>query len=362
MPMFTSVINLGKLPFILCAITIALVVSSGINTDVFDEISSRICPKVISPIGRSQFYVHKLIGDEVFENQLSTVQVEISVSLNRGCVSHEAVIADFLYINTFHTDNDTEVYIAGVDLNWYTGSGDVITFELTFLPGNYTVCIKESTTSTIFHSVQFFVVEQYSSSPWQYFLFPVPSDAKSTLVSIGRGSYGVRSLIKNHGIIILDDEPWEVVIGSFCSISLGVTLLMAYGGGHDYKSTSTYPFSVMMNLNVAKADRNEAPGKVRKVTIGNDVWIGYGARIVNTVNVGHGAVIGAHAVVREDVPPYSIVVGNPATVVKYRFADEIIQKLLKIRWWDWTDKQIIDSRIYEVDIQAFVDTHYSNND
>ena len=76
------------------------------------------------------------------------------------------------------------------------------------------------------------------------------------------------------------------------------------------------------------------------VIIGNDVWIGYGATILSGVSIGDGAAIGACSLVVKDVPPYAIVAGNPAQVIRYRFDEETIHKLLKIRWWDWPDQRV----------------------
>lgn len=74
--------------------------------------------------------------------------------------------------------------------------------------------------------------------------------------------------------------------------------------------------------------------------IGNDVWIGRDVTILPSVNIGDGAVIGTGAVVNRDIPPYAIAVGVPAKVIKYRFTPDEIEKLLKIKWWNWTDEQI----------------------
>nr|WP_274708021.1 CatB-related O-acetyltransferase [Arthrobacter sp. H16F315] len=76
------------------------------------------------------------------------------------------------------------------------------------------------------------------------------------------------------------------------------------------------------------------------VIIGNDVWIGASAFISSGVTVGHGAVIAAHAVVTKDVPPYAVVGGNPAKVIKYRFEPGIVEQLLDVAWWDWPDETI----------------------
>ena len=78
----------------------------------------------------------------------------------------------------------------------------------------------------------------------------------------------------------------------------------------------------------------------RDIVIGNDVWIGYEAVIMSGVTIGDGAIIGTRAVVTKDVPPYAIVGGSPARVLKKRFSDDIIDKLLKIKWWNWPVEKI----------------------
>ena len=82
------------------------------------------------------------------------------------------------------------------------------------------------------------------------------------------------------------------------------------------------------------------------ITIGNDVWIGYEAVILSGVTIGDGAIIGTRAVVTKDVPPYAIVGGSPAKVLKKRFSDDIIEKLLKIKWWNWPVEKIARSLEY----------------
>lgn len=93
----------------------------------------------------------------------------------------------------------------------------------------------------------------------------------------------------------------------------------------------------------------------RHVKIGNDVWIGFGAVIINSVTIGDGAVIGAYAVVREDVPPYAIVIGNPAKVIRYRFNETQIGMLLEIAWWEWSDEEILFHMPRRDDFEAFVE-------
>jgi virginiamycin A acetyltransferase len=101
---------------------------------------------------------------------------------------------------------------------------------------------------------------------------------------------------------------------------------------------SSYPFSIFGNGWEAAAPESwPYKGDTR---VGNDVWIGYGATILPGVTIGNGAVIGSLSVVAGDVPPYAIVVGNPARVIRNRFDDATIARLLALRWWDWDIERI----------------------
>lgn len=123
-------------------------------------------------------------------------------------------------------------------------------------------------------------------------------------------------------------------IGRFCSIGLNVVVYL--GGNHRTDFISTYPFSHLGSLLGADhAAIPGHPGTKGDVVIGNDVWIANSAIILSGVSIGHGAAIGCGAVVASDVPPYAIAAGNPARVVKRRFADDIVERLLAIAWWDW---------------------------
>jgi acetyltransferase-like isoleucine patch superfamily enzyme len=125
----------------------------------------------------------------------------------------------------------------------------------------------------------------------------------------------------------------DATVGKFCSIASEVYIGL---GTHPLEPfTSTHPIFYQRGPfpKWNFADRNYRSGYVH-TTVGNDVWIGLRAAIRDGVTVGDGAVIGASAVVTRDVPPYAIVAGVPARVIRYRFTPSIIQSLLELKWWD----------------------------
>jgi serine acetyltransferase len=95
------------------------------------------------------------------------------------------------------------------------------------------------------------------------------------------------------------------------------------------------------------------------IIIENDVWVGAKSTIMSGVKIHNGAVVGACSVVTKDVPPYAIVVGNPATIVKYRFTEKQIKSLLEISWWDWTEDRIKTEamKLWSSNIDEFIDKH-----
>jgi virginiamycin A acetyltransferase len=135
----------------------------------------------------------------------------------------------------------------------------------------------------------------------------------------------------------IDDR---LTIGKFCSIAHGASFVLN-GGNHFADRISTYPFPIF-----GEAFGAPVPGAWPNkggITIGHDVWIGWDATILPGVTIGHGAIIATKAVVASDVPPYAIVVGNPAKVVKYRLPEADIARLLDIAWWDWPVKRIAEA-------------------
>lgn len=129
-------------------------------------------------------------------------------------------------------------------------------------------------------------------------------------------------------------------IGKFCSIACGAKFIFT-SANHSLKSLSTYPFPIFFeewDLDVANI--TDAWDNKGDIIVGNDVWIGYEAVILSGVTIGDGAIIGSRAVVTKDVPPYTIVGGVPAKPIRRRFDDKTITKLLKLKWWDWSEERI----------------------
>ncbi|WP_144186544.1 CatB-related O-acetyltransferase [Elioraea rosea] len=149
-------------------------------------------------------------------------------------------------------------------------------------------------------------------------------------VEIGRHSYGLapRNLVR-------PTARAPIRVGAFCSI--GPDVLIFGEADHRTDLASTFPFrSRLLRPRHGNADAVTRGG----VTIGNDVWIGARAIILSGVTVGDGAVIGAGAVVARDVPPYAVMVGNPARLIRHRFDEPTISALLNLCWWDWPDARI----------------------
>lgn len=132
----------------------------------------------------------------------------------------------------------------------------------------------------------------------------------------------------------------KLIIGKYCSIACGAKFMFT-SGNHAMKSLSTYPFPLFIDeweqdwKNLTNAWDNKGD-----IVVGNDVWIGYEAVIMQGVHIGDGAIIGTRAVVTKDVLPYTIVGGMPAKPIKKRFDEKTIDKLMAIKWWNWPPEQV----------------------
>ncbi len=148
-------------------------------------------------------------------------------------------------------------------------------------------------------------------------------------VIAGKHSYGTIDLLMH------SKEPHKLYIGNFCSIAPNVLFIIA--SDHNYKCLSTFPFKVMV-----AGEKAEALSK-GDIIVKDDVWIGANSTILSGVTINQGAIVAAGSVVTKDVPPYAIVGGNPAKVIKYRFSEPIIQKLLKIDYSKLSDETILNN-------------------
>jgi virginiamycin A acetyltransferase len=136
--------------------------------------------------------------------------------------------------------------------------------------------------------------------------------------------------------------PERLIIGSYCAIASGVRFVMP-GANHADLGPSTFPFGIFgepwaertMDLVMGAPSRGDT-------VVGNDVWLGYQALVLPGVTIGHGAVVAAATVVAADVPPYAIVAGNPARVVRMRFDEQDVERLLRAAWWDWPPELITE--------------------
>ncbi len=163
---------------------------------------------------------------------------------------------------------------------------------------------------------------------------------------IGKWSYGGLT-VHARGVTT------KLTMGAFCSIAPGVQVFL--GGGHRMEWVTTYPFSSLWESGKHISGHPTTKGDV---IIGNDVWIGMESIIMSGVNIGDGAVIGARSVVTKNVDPYTIVAGNPAKIIRKRFDEETISRLLNIKWWEWEDDLIKNAIPFLLDhrIESFLDT------
>lgn len=155
---------------------------------------------------------------------------------------------------------------------------------------------------------------------------------KNPNIVVGDFTYFSDTDFEKHVTHLYDFNGDKLIIGKFCQIAKGVEFVMN-GANHQMNAASTYPFYIFDGWNEEVPLLSDLPIKGDTV-VGNDVWIGQNATILAGVKIGDGAIVGCNSVVGSDVPPYTIVAGNPARPVRKRFDDELIELLLKFKWWD----------------------------
>lgn len=173
-------------------------------------------------------------------------------------------------------------------------------------------------------------------------------------MKVGRHTYGHEQIaVRQWG------EPAELTIGSFCSIADRVSVFL--GGNHRVDWVTTYPFPAFADRWQTARGIEGHPSTNGDVKIGSDVWIGSNATILSGVTIGHGAAIGANSCVTQDVDAYGIVAGNPARLIRHRFAPAVVEQLLRIAWWEWGDDQIAVNipMLCDGDVERFVSLHGS---
>ena len=155
---------------------------------------------------------------------------------------------------------------------------------------------------------------------------------KNSNIIVGDFTYIADSEFESHVTHHYEWNGDKLIIGKFCQIAAGVEFVMN-GANHQMNAVSTFPFYTLEGWEMEPPDISDLSLKGDTV-IGNDVWIGQNAVILPGVHIGDGAIIGANSVVGSDIPPYAIVVGNPAREIRKRFDDELIRLMLAFKWWD----------------------------
>lgn len=172
-------------------------------------------------------------------------------------------------------------------------------------------------------------------------IFPVPNCSKVTYVKptitkpnivVGEFTYFSDTDFEKHVTHHYEFNGDKLIIGKFCQIGAGVEFVMN-GANHQMNAVSTYPFYIFEGWDEQTPPLGEMPLKGDTV-IGNDVWIGQNATILPGVHIGDGAIVGMRSVVGSDVPPYTIVAGNPARIMRKRFDGELIALMEQLQWWN----------------------------
>lgn len=178
-------------------------------------------------------------------------------------------------------------------------------------------------------------------------IFPVPNvdtvtfvkpTVKNPNIEVGDFTYFSDTDFESHVTHHYDFNGDKLIIGKFCQIAAGVNFVMN-GANHQMNAVSTYPFYIFEGWEQDVPPKSEM-GLRGDTVVGNDVWIGQNVTVLPGVHIGDGAIIGLNSTVGSDVPPYTVVAGNPAKIIRKRFDDELINILLKLKWWDMDIEKI----------------------
>lgn len=194
----------------------------------------------------------------------------------------------------------------------------------------------------------------------------IPAENLKRQISINGGSkenfiigcIGINSYISDMSFLISEgDKTINLCIGNFTSISNGI--ITHINRNHDFKSISQHFYS---SGNPEVDIFNFTEKKIQQkghIFIGSDCWIGANVTLMSGIKIGNGALIGTNSVVAKDIPPYAVVVGNPAKIIKYRFSEEQIIKLLYIQWWNWDIHKIRKNiEWFKKDVDEFIEKFY----
>ena len=173
--------------------------------------------------------------------------------------------------------------------------------------------------------------------------------ANDPRISVGKGTYATTA-----PVLHAHHPRNRIVIGKYCSLASNVTIFA--GGSHPIQHVTTHPLLLYLGRAEYSAWSEACADDDAVTVVGNDVWIGDGALILSGVTIGDGAIIGARSTVARDVPPYSVVAGNPARVLRRRFSDTQVEALLEICWWNWPQEKIeaAAARLCSPEVDAFI--------
>ena len=267
-------------------------------------------------------------------NMLETMEVQLQFHIEQR--HHIYTKGHFIYCDCIYSSSGSMVHAHPVPIT----ESDVANKTLI----NVTQLFHAGNNSIIFYTDEGRILDEAKFQlRIEYFIAPPESFCKPAMrhfgmpicdqFNIGKGSSHLLS------IKALSTKPWNITVGNFCSIG-SAQLFLGRTVSHRLGFITTFPLHNLVDADSKYRDE-VVQGSSHSVNIGNDVWIGNNAVLINNLTIGHGAVVGANAVVRKSIPPYAIVYGDPAVVVRYRFPAEVVEKLLRMQWWDWEDSRVL---------------------